>query len=81
MVYPLGPQTVSMALPRGVKVNAVSLLRSETKIPFRLEGSVLGFTILHVADYEIVGNRLHPPHPRHFPKYLCLTNKHTRILP
>jgi hypothetical protein len=52
-VNPLGPQTVSMALPSGVKVNAVDLLRSERTTPFRLEGSVLRFTIPRVDDYEV----------------------------
>jgi hypothetical protein len=52
-VYPLGSQTVSMALPSGVKVNAVDLLRSGRKIPFQIESSVLRFTIPRVDDYEI----------------------------
>ncbi len=52
-VYPLGPQTVSIKLPGGVKVNAVDLLRSEKTIPFRLEASLLRFTIPRVDDYEI----------------------------
>jgi hypothetical protein len=32
-VNPLGPQTVSMTLPSGVKVNAVDLLRSDRQHP------------------------------------------------
>jgi hypothetical protein len=52
-VYPLGPQTVSMTLPDGVKVKAVDLLCSDKTIPFRLEGSVLRFTVPRVDDYEI----------------------------
>jgi hypothetical protein len=51
--YPLGPQTVSMKLPNGVKVTGVDLLRSEKTIPFRLEGRVLHFTVPRVDDYEI----------------------------
>jgi hypothetical protein len=51
--YPLGQQTVSMRLPKGVKVNAVSLLHSESKIPFRVEESRLRFTIPRVDDYEV----------------------------
>lgn len=51
--YPLGPQTVSMKLPSGVKVKAVDLLRSEKKIPFKVESSVLRFTIPRVEDYEV----------------------------
>jgi hypothetical protein len=52
-VYPVGPQTVSMKLPNGVKVKTVDLLRSDKTIPFRLEGSVLRFTVPRVDDYEI----------------------------
>jgi len=52
-VYPLGAQTVSMALPAGVKVRSVELLRAETSIPFRLEAQELRFTIPHVEDYEV----------------------------
>jgi hypothetical protein len=52
-VYPLGPQNVSMRLPLGVKVKAVDLLRSDRTAPFRLESSVLRFTIPRVDDYEI----------------------------
>jgi hypothetical protein len=52
-VYPLGPQTVSLTLPRGVKVDSVKLLRSEGTIPFRLEDSVLRFTIPRVDEYEV----------------------------
>jgi hypothetical protein len=40
-------------LPKGVKVNAVSLLHSESKIPFRVEESRLRFTIPRVDDYEV----------------------------
>jgi len=53
MVYPLGPLTVSMRLPSGVKVKAVELLRSEKTTPFRVEDSVLRFTIPSVDDYEV----------------------------
>jgi hypothetical protein len=42
-----------MTLPSGVKVKAVDLLRSDRTILFRLEGSVLRFTIPRVDDYEI----------------------------
>ncbi|HEX4487372.1 MAG TPA: alpha-amylase family protein [Terriglobales bacterium] len=51
--YPLGPQNVSMKLPSGVKVKAVDLLRSEKRIPFRVEDSLLRFTIPRVDDYEV----------------------------
>jgi hypothetical protein len=36
-----------------VKVKAVDLLRSDRTTPFRLEDSVLRFTIPRVDDYEI----------------------------
>jgi hypothetical protein len=52
-VYPLSQQTVTMILPSKVKVNSIELLRSERAIPFRLDGSVLRFTIPRVDDYEI----------------------------
>jgi len=52
-VYSLGPQTVSMTLPSGMKVKTVDLLRSDRTIPFRLEDSVLRFTIPRVDDYEV----------------------------
>ncbi len=52
-IYPLGPQVVSMALPAGVKVKSVELLRAEKPIPFDLEGAALRFTIPHVEDYEV----------------------------
>lgn len=52
-IYPLGPQEVSIALPTGVKVKRVELLRAETGIPFRLESQGLRFTIPRVEDYEV----------------------------
>jgi hypothetical protein len=52
-VYAAGPQSVRMALPGGMKVKSVSLLRAETDIDFRLEGDVLRFTIPRVEDYEV----------------------------
>jgi hypothetical protein len=36
-----------------VKVRAINLLCAETTIPFRLEGSILRFTIPRVEDYEV----------------------------
>jgi hypothetical protein len=51
--YPLGPQTVSMRLPSGVKVKSIQLLRAERSIPFGLEGNALSFTIPRVEDYEV----------------------------
>ena len=52
-IYPLGPQTVTMRLPPGVKVKSVELLQAELAVPFRMEGQTLRFTILHVEDYEV----------------------------
>lgn len=51
--HPLGPQAVSMALPSGVKVKAVELLRAERSVPFHLEGETLRFTVPGVEDYEV----------------------------
>jgi hypothetical protein len=52
-VYPLGPQTVSLKLPAGVRVKAVELLCAEQGVPFRMEDQVLRFTIPRVGDYEV----------------------------
>jgi hypothetical protein len=52
-IYPLGPQTVTMKLPPGVKVKSVELLQAELTVPFRMEGQTLRFTIPHVEDYEV----------------------------
>ena len=51
--YALGPQTVSLLLPDGVKVKSVELLRAESLIPFRSDGGALRFTIPRVEDYEV----------------------------
>jgi hypothetical protein len=52
-VYPLGPQTVRMNLPQGVRVVSVELLQAERSVAFSLEGRVLRFTIPRVEDYEV----------------------------
>lgn len=52
-VYPLGPQTVSMRLPSGVKVKSVELLRAEKIISFRMEDQTIHFTIPRIEDYEV----------------------------
>ena len=52
-VYAVGPQSVRMALPGGVKVKSVELLRAETSVEFQVEGEVLRFTIPRVEDYEV----------------------------
>jgi hypothetical protein len=51
--YALGPQTVSMKLPAGVKVKAVELLQAGRSVTFSAEGGVLHFTIPRVEDYEV----------------------------
>jgi hypothetical protein len=51
--YALGPQTVSLLLPEGVKVKSVELLRAESVIPFHSDGGALRFTIPRVEDYEV----------------------------
>jgi hypothetical protein len=52
-VYPLGPQSISVKLPAGVKVRSVELLRAEQKIQFALEGQTLRFVVPRVGDYEV----------------------------
>jgi hypothetical protein len=52
-IYPLGPQTVTMKLPPGVKVKSVELLQRELSVPFHTEDQTLRFTIPHVEDYEV----------------------------
>jgi hypothetical protein len=52
-IYSIGPQTVSMTLPVGMKVKSVELLSAGHTVPFRLAGEVLSFTIPRVEDYEV----------------------------
>jgi hypothetical protein len=52
-VHPLGPQTVSLKLPSGVRVKSVELLCAEQSVPFRLDGQTLRFKIPRVGDYEV----------------------------
>jgi hypothetical protein len=52
-VYPLGPQTVSLKLPTGVRVGSVELLCAEQSVPFQVEGGILKFVIPRVGDYEV----------------------------
>jgi hypothetical protein len=51
--FRIGPQTVSMKLPAGVRVKSVQLLRAETSVQFGVENQLLHFTIPHVDDYEV----------------------------
>jgi hypothetical protein len=52
-VYPLGPQTVSLKLPPGVRVKSIELLCAEQGLPFRMNDHVLRFTVPRVEDYEV----------------------------
>jgi len=52
-VYPLGPQTIRMKLPSGVRVKSVQLLEAERTIPFVADAGVLRFTIPKIKDYEV----------------------------
>jgi len=57
-IYPLGPQTVSLKLPAGVRPKSVELLRpaqsvSAQTVPFHLDDQTLRFTIPSVQDYEV----------------------------
>ncbi len=52
-IYPLGPQTVSMKLPRGVRVRSVELLQAGRSVPFKADNQTLQFTIPRVEDYEV----------------------------
>jgi Hypothetical glycosyl hydrolase 6/Beta-galactosidase trimerisation domain len=52
-IYPLGPQSVSMTLPVGVKVKSVDLLRAGDTVPYHQEDGILRFTIPRVEDYEV----------------------------
>jgi hypothetical protein len=52
-IYPLGPQTIRMKLPPGIRVKSVELLQSGQRVPFGLENQTLHMTIPRVEDYEI----------------------------
>jgi len=52
-VYPLGPQTVWMKLPLGVRVKSVELLQAGRSAAFIFEGQMLQFTIPSIEDYEV----------------------------
>ncbi len=51
--YPLGPQTVTLKLPPGVRVRSIEFLRSGQTSPVHLEDQVLKFTVPRVEDYEV----------------------------
>jgi hypothetical protein len=52
-VYPLGPQTIQMKLPAGVRVRSVELLRAGQSARFALQGDLLRFSVPRVEDYEV----------------------------
>jgi hypothetical protein len=52
-VYSLGPQTVSLKLPPGVRARSVELLCAGEPVPFRVEDQILRFAIPRVEDYEV----------------------------
>jgi hypothetical protein len=54
-VYPLGPQSVWMKLPSGVRVKSVELLVAAKNIPFAADEQFLRFTVPQIADYEVAG--------------------------
>ncbi|MGB7189366.1 MAG: hypothetical protein WBD10_04465 [Acidobacteriaceae bacterium] len=51
--YRLGPQTVNMKLPQGVRVKSVELLQAGRSVLFDVENQTLQFTIPRVEDYEV----------------------------
>jgi hypothetical protein len=51
--YPVGEQKVRMVLPAGRSVVRVELLRAESTIPFRQDGTLVEFTVPAVVDYEV----------------------------
>ncbi len=51
--YPLGPQTVRMKLPAGVRVKTVEVLKGGHAVPFVVDGQAVHFTIPRVEDYEV----------------------------
>jgi Hypothetical glycosyl hydrolase 6/Beta-galactosidase trimerisation domain len=52
-VFPIGPQTVQMRLPAGIKVSQTKLLRAGKVVPFSQTGQTVEFTVPGVADYEV----------------------------
>jgi hypothetical protein len=52
-VYPLGPQTVSLKLPPGVRAKSIELLCADQPVPFHIADQILHFVIPRVGDYEV----------------------------
>ena len=53
-IVPLGPQTIALRLPAGVRVRTVDLLRAGRSVPFHIDNAgTLRCTIPSVEDYEV----------------------------
>jgi hypothetical protein len=51
--YPLGPQTVRLEMPEGVRAHRVQALRAGADLRYKQGGQTLEFTLPGVRDYEI----------------------------
>ena len=51
--FPIGAQTVRLALPSNRRVTRVELLKAETDIPFNVANGAVTFTVPRVVDYEV----------------------------
>jgi hypothetical protein len=52
--YPVGPQSVSFAIPESRSISRIQLLKAETDIPFRRVGGRVEFTVPSVTEHEVV---------------------------
>ncbi len=50
---PIGPQAVTLELPRDVKIRQVTALRAEQPVRFQQQGRTVRFTIPRVVEYEV----------------------------
>lgn len=53
-VYPIGPLQVKLQAPTGKKFRNARALRSERRLPFKMEGETIDFEVPLVKDYEVV---------------------------
>ncbi len=51
--YAIGPQTVRMQIPDGIRVSRAELLRAEASLPFTQVGHTVELVIPRVEDYEV----------------------------
>jgi hypothetical protein len=51
--HAIGPEMVRFRVPNQRRVIRGELLRSETVLPLKIEGSTVAFTIPQITDYEI----------------------------